>query len=318
MSKPTLKAKKKKRRTSKGVGADNVRSSAYEMTLLTVRVALPSACLGNVGAGVKSILSSYLMQYRDDIEGAILAFSDVALAQPHARVADAVPALLHFNVSAKALLFRPRIGMVLEGVVCRIASDHIGLLVAGVFNASVSGASLVDNHVFDSTGDCWVDGDGNTVRVGDRLALRVDKLHKSAGLLQITGGLLRKVQPSESQQPAQNTASEQRAQPAGDDAFAAALFDDADAAAVEAAGEAGGTATAAKAKKKKKGAKKQEQKGADKGKDKKQKSKKKDKQQGKGGKVKASREEKDIDKRKRKRKRETNADADADDDDLDV
>ena len=38
-------------------------------------------------------------------------------------------------------------------------SDHVGLLVAGVFNASISGASLVDNHVFDSTGDCWVDGD---------------------------------------------------------------------------------------------------------------------------------------------------------------
>ena len=95
MSRPTLKAKKKKRRVSKAVDTGSLRSSAYEMTLLTVRVALPSACLGNVGAGVKAMLSSYLMQYRDDIEGAILAFSDVALAQPHARVADAVPALLH-------------------------------------------------------------------------------------------------------------------------------------------------------------------------------------------------------------------------------
>ena len=308
MSRPTLKAKKKKRRVSKAVDTGSLRSSAYEMTLLTVRVALPSACLGNVGAGVKAMLSSYLMQYRDDIEGAILAFSDVALAQPHARVADAVPALLHFNVSAKALLFRPRVGMVLEGVVCRIASDHVGLLVAGVFNASISGASLVDNHVFDSTGDCWVDGGGNTVRAGDRLALRVEKLHKSAGLLQITGGLLHKVQPSASQQPVENTTSVQRTRSAEDDAFAATLFEDGNK-------TTEGTATTAKATKKKKG-KKQQQKSLGRVKDKKQKSKKKDKLQSKAGKAKVSRNENGVGKLKRKRK---NDDGDDDDDlDLDV
>ena len=161
--------------------------SAFQLTSLVVRVSLPAACLGNVRAGVDCVLASYLMKYREDINGVMLSFSDVELAQGSARVGDM--AMMHFDVRAQALVFRPAVGMLLQGVVAKVAGDHIGLLVSGVFNASISGDTLTEGYVFDGSRDCWVASDGGTLEEGTPVRFEVERLHEAAGLVSITGSL---------------------------------------------------------------------------------------------------------------------------------
>lgn len=167
--------------------AKAVSGSAFQLTKLVVRMALPAACLSDIRSGIDSVLASYLMRWRDDIQGVLLSFSHVELAQDSARVGAA--AAMHFDVRAQALVFRPAVGMLLDGVVAKVASDHIGLLVSGVFNASISGDSLTQGHVFDGSSDCWVASDGGTLEVGTRVRFEVQRLHEAAGLVSITASL---------------------------------------------------------------------------------------------------------------------------------
>lgn len=46
-------------------------------------------------------------------------------------------ALVHIRIHVELTLFAPRPGTALTGVVNNVSVDHIGLLVHGIFNASV-------------------------------------------------------------------------------------------------------------------------------------------------------------------------------------
>ncbi|CAN0255362.1 unnamed protein product [Hapterophycus canaliculatus] len=78
---------------------------------------------------------------------------------------------IHFDVKAKAQVFRPRPGHVLEGRVNKVTSTHVGMLVCGIFNASVASESMGEGFRFDMTSREWKrgrDGDegGEVIAVG--------------------------------------------------------------------------------------------------------------------------------------------------------
>ena len=67
----------------------------------------------------------------------LLAYSDVRLTSPLGRIFNDAPEV-HVRAEFKATHFSPRVGDHVDATVSRIGSDHISLLVLGMFNASVA------------------------------------------------------------------------------------------------------------------------------------------------------------------------------------
>ena len=59
---------------------------------------------------------------------------------------------LHVCATTDALIFRPRIGDVITGRVQTVSNDHIALLVAGIFNATLHAKDLAPFMLVDSDG----------------------------------------------------------------------------------------------------------------------------------------------------------------------
>ena len=99
---------------------------------------LSPAYLGDVDLGIREQLNASLLQHVSALHGTVLAYDSLKLLdglgciradQPH----------LHLPVSLRVLVFAPRIGNVLTGVVRRQGTDHAALLVHGMFSAAVAG-----------------------------------------------------------------------------------------------------------------------------------------------------------------------------------
>eukprot|EP00798_Chlamydomonas_sp_ICE-L_P013621 gene13621-19499_t len=110
-------------------------------TQADIQVELHPSKLGNVADGVKEFLYSQLLRYTEDYSGVPLSFSNIKILRRKAPVHSYFP-LVHLNVKAESLIFRPQVGATLEGSVTKMGTDFIGLLVMGVFNASILADSI--------------------------------------------------------------------------------------------------------------------------------------------------------------------------------
>lgn len=152
-----------------------------EALKLQVDVVLPHAALGNVRKGVKALLAAKLMRYEAAMEGVLLSYSSVKFLQASARLVDeqpfvkfpvsldvgAVRLLLgwvfsalslspsHLVVRGQAVVFRPVIGARMTGTVTKISPGHVGLLVCGLFNASVAERDMNGFYTYERDAECW-------------------------------------------------------------------------------------------------------------------------------------------------------------------
>ena len=83
-----------------------------------------------------------------------MAYSKIELCREFANILNENPCLL-FSVKVRALIFRPQKGMILKGRVNKVGSNHIGMLVSGIFNASISGNEVSEGYVFNPHKDAW-------------------------------------------------------------------------------------------------------------------------------------------------------------------
>lgn len=64
--------------------------------------------------------------------------------------------LLQVPINVTFLIFSPCVDDTLSGVINHCSADHIGLLVYGCFNASITADSLKKNHVWHPETHQWV------------------------------------------------------------------------------------------------------------------------------------------------------------------
>eukprot|EP00644_Phytophthora_capsici_P004788 jgi/Phyca11/537964/estExt2_Genewise1Plus.C_PHYCAscaffold_10083 len=124
------------------------------------------------------------MRYSEPLQGVVLSFSNVKLDRPHGVIVNEMP-FIHCKVLADALLFRPKEGMMLRGVVNKIGSNHVGMLFAGVFNGSVAEAELPKGYVHNYAQDCWLGEDGSSISVEDEVEVKVLRVHVAGAMVAI-------------------------------------------------------------------------------------------------------------------------------------
>ncbi|KAK1943455.1 DNA-directed RNA polymerase I subunit RPA43 [Phytophthora citrophthora] len=134
--------------------------------------------------GIEQNLTEQLMRYSEPLQGVVLSFSNVKLDRPHGVIVNEMP-FIHCKVLADALLFRPKEGMKLRGIVNKIGSNHVGMLFAGVFNGSVAEAELPKGYVHNYAQDCWLGEDGSSISVEDEVEVKVLRVHVAGAMVAI-------------------------------------------------------------------------------------------------------------------------------------
>ena len=87
---------------------------------------------------------------------------------------------VHFDVQVDFIVFKPRIGSLLKGVVNKTSVDHVGCLVYEHFNASILRPR--------NNGAVWK---GSELKLGDECVFVVDKVFSRNRVLSMNGHLNR-------------------------------------------------------------------------------------------------------------------------------
>mmetsp|Transcript_22852 Transcript_22852/g.48312 ORF Transcript_22852/g.48312 Transcript_22852/m.48312 type:complete len:182 (+) Transcript_22852:148-693(+) len=116
------------------------------------------ALLGQSLEAAREKLSSLVLKWQPQWEGAILAYSGESLEGDQGLVLPFLP-YVQLRIVADLLLFKPTVGCALVGKVQKVGSDYVSMLVLGVFNA-VLFAKDMDKKYLPLASGALADGDG--------------------------------------------------------------------------------------------------------------------------------------------------------------
>ena len=148
-----------------------------------MRIHLAPMFAADVKAGIREKLSKYLLKFHPSVCGIIISFSDIKILQKCATIRYDCP-FIHFDIAVKVISFSPVVGdtlsmeisfikgVIVGGVVNKQSPEHIGLLVFGIFNASIPAEVLRKSMRF--YGSAWT-MDGNSLENGTEIKFRVER-----------------------------------------------------------------------------------------------------------------------------------------------
>ena len=93
---------------------------------MKICVSLLPSDIADIYAGIRRNIYQFLMRYNESVGGVLLAVSDLSFPDGarEGRISDEMPHI-HFDVKAKAQVFRPRPGHVMEGRVNKASSSTL-------------------------------------------------------------------------------------------------------------------------------------------------------------------------------------------------
>ncbi|XP_053114806.1 DNA-directed RNA polymerase I subunit RPA43 [Hemicordylus capensis] len=99
-------------------------------------IALPPRFLHRKRTGICAQLDSELRCYSESFQGVPVAYDDIKITNELGDIIDDMGAI-HMDVEANFVVFRPKPGKKLVGIINKIAPSHTGCLVHGCFNACI-------------------------------------------------------------------------------------------------------------------------------------------------------------------------------------
>jgi hypothetical protein len=153
-------------------------------------LAIPPASIGNVMVAAKKELNELLFRWNESLQAIPLFYSEPYFSKnrQHGRVIAEYP-WVHIELLVKFYVFKPVIGMVLRGKVNQLSSNHVSLLVAGIFNASITSEEMEKAYKYDETLETWQSGSENDVNMGDIIDIEIAGMQMAKGLFYIEAKL---------------------------------------------------------------------------------------------------------------------------------
>jgi DNA-directed RNA polymerase I subunit RPA43 len=84
----------------------------FKRVTVRIQVTLPPCYIQTPILGIRLQLNRFLLRYISEVDGVILAYSDVIFLEDKARIMYDSP-FLHFWIQTKMLIWRPTVGMML-------------------------------------------------------------------------------------------------------------------------------------------------------------------------------------------------------------
>lgn len=147
--------------------------------------------LADIQAALHSSIRKILLRYCEGIGGVLLSFEKVKILN-RGEILNELPHI-HYVVSLGGLVFSPKEGQTLTGVIYECFHSHISLVLFGYFNASVSAAELQSvGYQFDARNLYWQKSQqyGSAESIlskGKTVLCDCHKLYISAGVISIEG-----------------------------------------------------------------------------------------------------------------------------------
>lgn len=114
-----------------------------------------------------------MCRYSEEAEGVIIAMQNIKLLNQRSVIVDESP-FIRFTVTADCLVFKPQRGMEISGTVNMLGLHYIGLIVGGLFNASIPEDLLPEGSSYDSASQSWIIN-GSPLEIGNVLNVKVDR-----------------------------------------------------------------------------------------------------------------------------------------------
>ncbi|XP_010711100.1 LOW QUALITY PROTEIN: DNA-directed RNA polymerase I subunit RPA43, partial [Meleagris gallopavo] len=152
-------------------------------------VALPPRFLGRKRTGICAQLDAELLRYSESLQGVPVAYDNVKVVGELGDIHDD-QGFIHLDVEADFVIFSPKKGKKMVGVINKVAPSHIGCLIHGCFNASIPKPEHMSAAEWQELG----------FKIGDELKFQVVHLDSdAAGVFFIRGQLTKtSMQPKQS------------------------------------------------------------------------------------------------------------------------
>ncbi|NXU56734.1 RPA43 polymerase, partial [Turnix velox] len=145
-------------------------------------VALAPRYLGRKRTGIRAQLDTELLRYSESLQGVPVAYDNIKVVGELGDIYDD-QGFIHLNIEADFVVFSPKRGKKLVGVINKVAPSHIGCLIHGCFNASIPKPEQMSVDQWQELG----------LKIGDELKFQVLHLDSdAAGVFFIRGELTKK------------------------------------------------------------------------------------------------------------------------------
>ncbi|XP_074842294.1 DNA-directed RNA polymerase I subunit RPA43 [Carettochelys insculpta] len=142
-------------------------------------IALAPRYLNRKRTGIRDQLDAELLRYSESFSGVPVAYDNIRVVGELGDIYDD-QGFIHFNIEADFVIFSPKKGKKLVGVINKVAPSHIGCLIHGCFNASIPKPDRVSAIEWQNLG----------LKTGDELEFEVLHLDSdAAGVFFIRGRL---------------------------------------------------------------------------------------------------------------------------------
>lgn len=148
-------------------------SSAFELQYPIFTVSIPPIHCSNPVAAVAELLDSLIMRFVPPLNGVLVSHGQIYfLTEGHdqsvSAIVEADSAFAKAQVAVECCVWRPRIGLKMQGTVTLSTPSHVSLLVHSTFNASISKSHLKENYEY-------VEGDASDGASGSSVGAKADR-----------------------------------------------------------------------------------------------------------------------------------------------
>nr|XP_039256118.1 probable replication factor C subunit 1 [Styela clava] len=143
---------------------------------------MPCEYLSDIVKAIMVVLKDELEIYSPDMHGVPVAFDEksVKLLEKHGKTIGA-QSYVHCDIKCDFIVFQPKIGQILNGIVNKVTGNTVGCLIHGCFYATI-------HHKNKNTDDFF-----SNIEIGDEISLKISKLEEDGnGVLSIIGAPLRR------------------------------------------------------------------------------------------------------------------------------
>eukprot|EP01132_Coremiostelium_polycephalum_P006164 gene6164-7677_t len=163
--------------------------NCFEEVDVSMHIQLPPMDTSNLCTGTKSMLDRFIFKYKSELGGVIISYYDVRFIDKVANIFYDCP-YLGINIKVKFLLFKPFKGQILNGVVKRVATTHISVLVFGIISASISRSNLNRDFIFDHSSNMYIQKHTETkISVGTKVNFKVIDISSDRSYISIHGDM---------------------------------------------------------------------------------------------------------------------------------
>lgn len=190
MAKSPTKKKRRKEETEepKRKKKKSSPSTSFKEVALEAQFALLPHTLSDIRVVIFQLLQDGMMRYHQQIGGVPISLFDIKLAPGSecGKIQGTDP-LIHVDVHLRAHVFAPELNQSLIGRVNKVERTYIGLLVHGLFNASIKKQHLTGCTFSE---DRWLSSEKHSINVGTYVVFTLLSFDHAHGILAMDGRLV--------------------------------------------------------------------------------------------------------------------------------